>query len=142
MKRYSLTCITLLLTGWLCQAQKIATSEVPAMVKQSFTKLYPGITAQWEKESGKFEAGFKKDNHTQSALFDINGTLTETEMDIPVADLPGAVVMYVYEHYKGIKIKGASKISKAGGNINYEAAIKGKDLIFDEQGKFIKEVKD
>lgn len=124
------------------QAQKIAANAVPSVVKQSFAKLYPGITAKWEKESGKFEAGFQKDKHTMSALFDATGTLTETELDIPVANLPVAIVGYMTKNYKGITIKEAAKITKAAGDINYEAAIKGKDLIFDEKGKFIKEVKD
>ena len=39
-------------------AQKIAASKVPAAVKASFTKQYPGTTAKWEKEDGGFEAGF------------------------------------------------------------------------------------
>lgn len=142
MTRFFLTTVTLLLTGMLCRCQQIATSAVPAVVKQSFSKLYPGITAKWEKESGKFEAGFKKDKHTMSALFNADGSLTETETDIPVSDLPATAITYTHEHYKGIIIKEAAKITKAGGSINYEAAIKGRDLIFDERGRFLKEVKD
>ena len=44
--------------------------------------------------------------------------------------------------YEGITVKELTKITKSNGEINYEAAVKGKDLIFDAAGKFLKEVKD
>ena len=41
-------------------AQKLDASKVPAGVKAAFTKQYPGVTAKWEKEDGKYEASFKQ----------------------------------------------------------------------------------
>ena len=123
-------------------AQKLDASKVPAAVKTAFTKQYPGVTAKWEKENGKYEAGFKKNGSTMSTLYNEDGTLTETEVDIKVADLPAAVIAYVKEHYKGKSIKEGAKITKADGTVNYEAEVDGKDVIFDESGKFLKEVKD
>ena len=123
-------------------AQKLDASKVPAAVKASFAKQYPGVTAKWVKEDGKYEAGFKKDGNSMSAMFEANGTMTESEMDIKVADLPATVLAYVKEHYKGKSIKESAKITKADGTVNYEAEVDGKDVIFDATGKFIKEVKD
>ena len=123
-------------------AQKLDASKVPAVVKASFAKQYPGATAKWEKEDGKYEAGFKKDGNSMSALFEANGTMTESEMDIKVADLPATVLAYVKEHYKGKSIKEGAKITRADGAVNYEAEVDGKDVIFDAAGKFMKEVKD
>ncbi len=123
-------------------AQKLKESEVPAAVKVSFAKQYPGITAKWEKEDGKYEAGFKKEGKNTSVLYEANGTMTEIETDITVKELPAQVVTYVKEHYSGQRIKEAAKITKADGTINYEAEVNSKDLIFDESGKFLKEVKD
>ena len=123
-------------------AQKLNAAKVPAAVKASFAKQYPSTTAKWEKEDGKYEAGFKKDGSSMSALFEANGTMTESEMDIKVADLPANVLAYVKEHYKGKSIKEGAKITKADGTVNYEAEVDGKDVIFDAAGKFIKEVKD
>ena len=123
-------------------AQKLKEADVPAAVKASFTKHYPGVTAKWEKEDGKYEAGFKKDGNSMSALFEANGTMTESEMDIKVSDLPATVLAYVKEHYKGKTIKEGAKITKADGTVNYEAEVDGKDVIFDAAGKFLKEVKD
>lgn len=123
-------------------AQKLAASKVPAAVKASYSKQFPGTEATWEKEGDKYEAGFKKDGSTMSALFEANGTMTESEMGIKVADLPATVLAYVKEHYKGKNIKESAKITKADGTVNYEAEVNGTDVIFDASGKFIKEAKD
>ena len=75
-------------------------------------------------------------------MFEPNGTFTESEVDIKAAVLPATVLAYVKEHYKGKTIKEAAKITKADGAINYEAEVNGKDVIFDANGKFLKEMKD
>ena len=122
-------------------AQKIDAAKVPAAAKTAFAKQYPGVTAKWEKEAGLFEAGFKQKGYEMSALYDANGIMKESEMEIKVADLPASVIKYVNENYKGKKIKEGAKITMADGTVNYEAEVSGKDLIFDANGKFIKEVK-
>jgi hypothetical protein len=122
--------------------QKLDASKVPAAVKATFAKQYPGVTAKWEKEDGKYEASFKQGANDLSAMFDPNGTFTESEMEMKVAELPATVTAYMKAHYKGKPIKGAAKITKADGSINYEAALGGKDAIFDANGNFLKEVKD
>jgi hypothetical protein len=123
-------------------AQKLDAAKVPTAVKAAFAKQYPGAVAKWEKEDGKYEAGFKQNGSNMSALFEANGTMTESEMDIKVADLPTTVLAYVKEHYSGKKIKEGAKITKADGTVNYEAEVDGKDVIFDANGKFLKEMKD
>jgi hypothetical protein len=68
--------------------QKLDVSNVPAAVKITFAKQYPGATAKWEKEDGKYEATFKQGVNELSAMFEPNGTFTESEMEITVAELP------------------------------------------------------
>jgi len=123
-------------------AQKLDAAKVPAAVKASFTKQYPGVTPKWEMEDGKYEASFKKGSEAMSAMFEPNGTFTESEADIKVAALPAAVLAYIKEHYKGKIIKEGAKITKADGTVNYEAEVNGKDVIFDMNGNFLKEMKD
>ena len=96
----------------------------------------------WDKEDSKYEANFAKDGKTMSATFDANGTLEETETDIAMKELPSAIASYVQTHYKGERIKEAAMITKPNGEKMYEAEVKGKDLLFDMQGKFLKEEKD
>ena len=124
------------------QAQKINAAKVPAAVKTAFAKQYPGIAAKWEKEDGKYEAGFTQNGHIMSATYEPNGPLTETETDIAITELPAGAVAYVKTHCKGKSIKAAAKITKADGSVNYEAEVNGRDVIFDAEGKFLKEVKD
>ncbi|MFL9484019.1 PepSY-like domain-containing protein [Chitinophagaceae bacterium LWZ2-11] len=125
------------------QAQKVDASKVPDVVKTSFAKQFPSVTAvKWEKEKGDFEAGFKSNGKEMSALFTVAGVLKESEVAIKVTELPDAVTNYVKEHYKGKTVKGAAKITTAAGVVKYEAEVNGKDVMFDQTGKFLEEVKD
>ncbi len=122
-------------------SQKMKESEVPAAVKTSFGKLFPGSSAKWEKEDGNYEAGFKKEGKTISATFQTDGTFMESETTIKETDLPPAVINYLQANYTNKKIKESAKITNATGVITYEAEVDKKDLIFDSNGKFLKEVK-
>ena len=135
--------VGLMLVSIATFAQKIDGSKVPATAQATFSKNFPGIKdVKWEKEKGNYEANFKQDDQKMSAVFDANGGLLETETGIAISDLPAGVAEYVAKNYKGEKIKEAAKLKMANGDTNYEAAVKGKDLIFDAKGNFIKAVKD
>ena len=140
MKKLLMSVMAITVMVFAANAQKLDASKVPAAVKTSFAKQYPGITAKWEKEAGKYEAGFDQNGHEMSALFEPTGAMTESEMEIKVSELPASVMQYITAHHKGATVKEASKITKANGEVNYEAEVKGKDLIFDANGKFLKEV--
>jgi Putative beta-lactamase-inhibitor-like, PepSY-like len=142
MKKISMTIALGSLLAFVAQAQKINASKVPAVVKASFAKVYPGILAKWEKEDGNYEVNFSKSGHAMSAVIEPNGSIIETETAIRISDLPAKVAAYVKEHYAGKPIKEASKIINADRSESYEARVNGKDLIFDTDGKFIKEAKD
>jgi Putative beta-lactamase-inhibitor-like, PepSY-like len=142
MKKLLVTTVMLAFAVSGAFAQKIDASKVPAAAKAAFAKQYPGVSAKWEKEYGKYEAGFKQNGNTMSALFEANGTMTESEIGIKVSALPASVLTYVKDHYKGKTIKEGAKITKADGTINYEAEVGGKDVIFDANGKYLKEAKD
>jgi len=142
VKKVKIIAVLVVLITTSASAQKLDASKVPAAVKAGFTKQYPGVTPKWEMEDSKYEASFKKGTEAVSAMFEPNGIFTESEVDIKVAALPAKVLAYVKEHYKGKTIKEGAKITKADGTVNYEAAINGKDVIFDANGKFLKEMKD
>ncbi len=115
---------------------------VPDAVSQSFAKDFSGIIAKWDKEDANYEANFKKDGKSMSAVYDKSGKLMETEEDIAVTNLLQAVRNYVASHYKGKKIKEAAIITRPNGEVNFEAEVDGMDLLFTKQGQFIKAVKD
>ncbi len=118
-------------------------SGTPEAAKASFQKKFPNATkAKWEKENQDFEVNFYQNGKEMSAVFNASGELKETEEEIKVSDLPATIASYVKEHYKDQKIKEAAKITKANGEINYEAEVNKVDVIFDKTGKFLKEEKD
>ena len=128
----------IILTTINCNAQ-----DAPAAVKTAFTKSFPGITVKkWDKEDGNYEANFTKDGKSMSATYDAKGDWMETETDIKVTELPAAVAEYVKANYKGATIKEAAIISNLQSKKQFEAEVKGKDLLFDENGKFLKEEQD
>ncbi|HEV3412601.1 MAG TPA: PepSY-like domain-containing protein [Puia sp.] len=121
-------------------AQKVKSADVPAAVKTALQQKYPSASGvSWEKEKGNFEANWggasKEDNSVQ---FTPAGVFVEQVVAMPVAQLPAAVTDYVHTHYAGAKITEAGKVTDAQGRTRYEAEVKGKDLLFDEKGNFIK----
>jgi hypothetical protein len=141
MKLFILSAVAIgCLTSVSVVAQKVKSADVPAAVKTALQQKYPsasGVT--WEKEKGNFEANWggasKEDNSVQ---FTPAGVFVEQVVAMPVAQLPAAVTDYVHAHYAGVKITEAGKVTDAQGRTRYEAEVKGKDLLFDEKGNFIK----
>lgn len=130
----TLIAITLFVTI-SCTAQ-----NVPAEVKSAFEKSFPNTSVKkWDKEDGNYEANFTKDGKAMSAVYDAAGKWQETETDIAVSALPKAIVDYINKNYKNASIKEAAVLSRPGISKLYEAEIKDKDLLFDGDGKFIKE---
>lgn len=141
MKKLALMMVAGLITSFAI-AQKLSDKDVPQSVKSAFQKAYPNaMEVKWDKEGNSYEAGFNFNKTDYSVLFDANGNILETEIEIEVSQLPKSVSEYVATHFHGEKIKDAAKITDAKGVVTYEAEMKGKDLIFDSKGNFIREVK-
>src|SRR3954453_4245754 len=139
MKRIiaSITVATFLLGS--VYAQDVKSSQVPAIVKSACMKRFPEASkVLWEKENGNYEANWGgRSGEDTSVQFTPTGIFVEFEKAIPINKLPAAVITYVKEHENGAKIKEAAIITDANGKVSYEAEVKGKDLIFDENGKFL-----
>ncbi|MBY0482413.1 MAG: hypothetical protein K2Q21_13730 [Chitinophagaceae bacterium] len=136
---------TLFLVSTIClsliaSAQKI---KLPAAAKAAFEKAHSGASnIQYEKENGNYEVNFVENGKKMSVVVDAAGKILETEIEMKVNELPTTIQTYIKVHYKDSPLKSGAKIIKADGSTNFEAAIKGKDVIFDATGKFIKESKD
>lgn len=113
---------------------------IPSAVKGALSKKYPNATkVTWEKENGNYEANWGgKSGEDNSVQFTPSGNFIEIVNAIPVNQLPGQVVAYVKQHYKGAKITEAGKVTDAQGKLSYEAEVHGKDILFDESGNFVK----
>ncbi|TKB97587.1 PepSY-like domain-containing protein [Pedobacter cryophilus] len=139
MKKTTLIIFGLLTTTGLL-AQTKPNKNIPAVVQNAFTKQYPTVkSVKWDKEETDFEASFDLNGLDNSALFDAKGNLLETETEIK--ELPKEILAYIKAKYPNQKITESAKITNAKGQVSYEAEIKGKDLIFDSKGAFLKEIK-
>lgn len=125
------------------RAQDLKVTEVPDLVKQSFSKVYPNIKVDaWEKEVANYEAEFHLNNVESSALFSEQGNFIELEQEIVLTDLPKAAIDYCHLNYNDYKLNEAAIIKDVYKRATYEVELKkGKekfDLLFDEQGNFVK----
>jgi hypothetical protein len=129
-----------LLVSVASPAQRLKEKDIPAAVRSALEKKYPTAAAvTWEKEKGNYEANWGgRSGEDNSVQFSPSGDFIEMVKAIPVSELPSAVAAYVKEHYKGAKITEAGKVTDAAGRLSYEAEVHGKDLVFDEQGRFVK----
>jgi len=134
MKRFFGILVLSVCMATVANAQKLSAEKVPATVKTAFAKLHPGTKVNWEMEKKNYEAGFTASGKESSEVYTPTGVLLETEVTIKSSELPAPVLAKL----KGMKIAEAAKITKADGTVNYEAEVKGKDLLFDANGTSVK----
>jgi len=120
-------------------AQLLKPAQVPAAARATFKARFPTVTTNtWEKEGDKYEAGFKLNGKTMSALLTPAGELLETETDMSPAQLPTAVRGKLASDYKTYKVKEAATIVRADGSTVYEAEVarggKAQDVLFHADG--------
>lgn len=120
----------------LLSSQPRRTHTPTPEVFHSFMEQFPAGTdhVKWHKEHhGAWEAEFQQNGVETSANFAPTGQWLETETKITRAALPATLQTAV----KDVKIREITRIQKADSKILYELEVKGKDLIFDEQGMMI-----
>lgn len=134
----SIIVITLIMVSLVSFAQKTEEQNVPQVVKNALLQKFPKAKeVKWDKEENNYEASFKNNKVDNSILFNANGKIIETEIAITVSQLPKKALQYLNDNYKNQKVKEAAKIVTEKGTVIYEAEIKGKDLLFDENGNYI-----
>ena len=115
----------------------------PEAVKNAVNRSYPAISpVKWDKDDDEYEASFVQNGKKMSATYSPSGELKETETGIRANELPVAATRYIAQHYKNARLKTAEKVLKSNGETLDEAEINKKDIVFDQNGKFIKVEKD
>lgn len=134
-----LTCALILALSGFTQGLK--EKDVPEPVRSALHQKFPqAVKVTWEKEKGDFEANWGgRSGEDHSALFSPNGKFLELVDAISPDELPAPILPYIRQHYPGAKVREAGKVMTGDGKTMYEAEIKGKDLIFDDLGRFLKE---
>jgi hypothetical protein len=117
-------------------------NNVPATMKVSFSKAFKNVSnVTWQKEGKNFEVSFTQNGNKMSADINANGKVEETETELKTSSLSPKIIRYMKDHYSKKELIGAAKITNSEGVLSYEAAIKGKDVFFDANGNFLKELK-
>ncbi|MBF9252238.1 PepSY-like domain-containing protein [Pontibacter sp. 172403-2] len=139
MKKLFLMLIAVATAGY-ANAQTLSDSNVPAAAKAALSQKYPSIkSVKWEKEGGNYEAVYTLNGTENSAVLNAKGNILETEMGIKPSQLPAQARQNLSEKYPNQKITEAAKITSASGKVTYEAEVKGKDVLFDTNGNFVKQ---
>ncbi|HVZ95908.1 MAG TPA: PepSY-like domain-containing protein [Chitinophagaceae bacterium] len=113
---------------------------VPAAVKQALSAKYPAAkNVRWEKENGNYEANWGgRSGEDHSVQFTPRGNFVERVDAIPVSKVPEEINRYVKKHFHVEGITEAGMLTDASGKTFYEVEVKGKDVIFSKDGKFVK----
>ena len=120
-------------------AQMLKPAQVPAAARATFKAKSPLVkTNTWKKEGDKYEAGFKQNGITMSALITPAGELVETESDMS----PAAVRAKLTSDYKTYKVTEAAVLVSASGATTYEAEVskggKHQDVVFNADSSLAK----
>jgi hypothetical protein len=130
--------IAMISIGVYANAQMVLTANVPKATEEKFDALFPKATmVTWEKEGTNYEADFKLDGQSMSAVFTPDGGYVQKEMKIDETALPTEAKEYIGKTYPGKKIVECVKIIKANEAVFYEAEVEKNEMTFDANGKYL-----
>ena len=130
-----------LLLSFTVATISVSAQKVPDAVKSVFSKTFPATKGKWHLADGNFEVSFDKDSKKMTLVINPKAELVQTEYAITISELPKVAKEYLNTNEKGVKIKELAHILKPNGEVEYEAVVKGKDVLFDKNGKFLSKEK-
>jgi hypothetical protein len=139
MKHFILI-IGLCIMGTELFAQKINSSDVPALVRNSLDMNMHVKEAKWEKEGPNYEANFANAGKETSVVLDEKGAILETEVEINKNDLPSTVREILKKEFSSFKVEEVEKVMTKGittYEVKVEKLEKIFELTFDIQGKLL-----
>ena len=98
----------------------------PGVVLKAFRTKFPNATnVKWEKESShEYEASFMMHKAKYAANYSDKGKWLETETMLTFAKVPSEVQTAFTTGHPREKVKAASKLELAGGDVKYEIEVK------------------
>ncbi len=116
--------------------------KVPATIADAFVKIHPKATIlKWNDEPPIWEAKYQEGKEKGATSFNYKAEVVETELVIPMNQLPkqNDIAKYIKSNYPKEKIQRCEKITEKGNVIKYEIQITGMELVFDSKGNFLSE---
>lgn len=130
------------MTGTL-HAQLIPEDQVPLLIRRTLARKHPDAqNLEWERAEPYYEAIFTLNKTHRAIKFDTKGRVAETEIGMPIAQLPESISSYMRQHYPKERIQAAETVTKANGTVSYEIRITGMEVVFNKAGGFLEEEKD
>ena len=144
--KYQISILVLLFGGTELFAQKLDANDVPVVVKNALEANTHVKDAQWDKEGANYEASYKSGGKEMSVVFDEQGRMLETEVEIGKNELPSLAKDLLKKEYSGYKVEEVARIIASNGEVTFEVEVekleKTFELIFDTQGKLVKQIEE
>ena len=98
--------------------EDLSPGQVPAVVKEKFETMFPGVTEKWKKRKRGFYRAefFNSMGKYVYVYFQTDGTWVSTVTEIYPSELPQVVKDYVAANYAGWYIDDAVREEAPGGN--------------------------
>ncbi len=144
MKRVLILLITLLMLPFLgcvldCPLINIQ-EKMPKSIIKEFHNTHPHAeNISWEKDGEYWEVEFTSNGQEMEIVYDRNGSVVETEVQISQDALPGNLLLYLEDMYTSYTIIESEKIENTMGifyEIELSADGKNMEMIFYEDGRF------
>lgn len=142
MKSLKLLAIVIF-AGGFANAQDLNSADVPANLKNTFSKGYPAATnVEWKKELDHYKVEFKINRHDQEIWYNASGSTIKKEQEIKEAELPQAIRAVIKSKYAGYRMDDAEIVWKnkvKTYEVELEKGLDEKHVIFNDKGTVLSE---
>ncbi len=121
--------------------------KIPGDVTDAFASRYPHAThVEWKDKLQYFEASFQLSDANLTADFSTDGTWQKSEREVEFDDLPDEVKDgFEKSRYSDWQNNNSYEIQESGKPLQYrinvqKSSIQKKNLIFDADGKLLREI--
>ncbi len=133
----------LLFAGGFANAQDLNSADVPANLKNTFSKEYPTATdIEWKKELDQYKVEFEIKRKDHEVWYNASGTTIKKEQEITEAELPQAIRAVIKSKYGGYKVDDVEivwKNSMKTYEVELEKGHDEKHVIFDDKARVLSE---
>lgn len=140
------TIMLVLFVTTLMSAQDQKSSDIPEVVKNSFTKEYAkAMDVEWEKDRDNYKVEFDIGQMDHTIWYTNSGKIIRKEQDITEKDLPSAVWNEIDANYSEYIIDDVKMIwenNTTTYKVEFDEGEESWDVIFDSQGKVLEESMD
>lgn len=121
-----------------------ALGGVPKAVKDALMAAHPDAqNVKWEKEGKNWEGEFQRNGREISVEISADGTILATESELKNGEYPSAINDYLASNFADYELEEVMKV-ESNGTLGYEVEIevneKGREMLFDANGQFQKNV--